>query len=600
MCNPSLTSFHQCIWHNSPYITNEIDRSVRPVINVEPIREKLQEDPHLLLHMESDFFRCTHRRNFEDNFEETYSIMFPVCGFSPPIPRPAGTLSGRIHHRELKLVSFNPKRPVIAVVFSDYGTQTLGIYAISGRERGETGSLLYFYSGAQLENCHKNERTEMKISWSPNGTKLLCIQPQVSSNGRAVVTVFTMDVAGKVRRIHCPAIPLVSYFQNVREVTAECWSSDDTFWIQSVDEFHDLTKIKILEDAVVVEPMREVPIIVGPSKANNMGVFVNDSTAFWFQKCRQSGHLNHTLIRRQSLESPRTKSDTNILAITFGYVTSAALNVGDNNSLLVVLFYPDGIHFECPDSTAPDSDYMTTDDIDESVWPFAGDAAGYKYGTNCKLAAPWIQKKLVKKHKVVLASVNCFDDKIDFMSVVHSARQVVGFNWPENFTKPPSYQIVGQTDRYALVSQTQNLSFVFLMSKITNLCIEIHERHLFAPNIDGSLVVNLMGWYTNGTTYAGENSSPPLRAASTYDAKPASKKQLAMWSSECRLDCNGQWMVSWYPCPYTHKDCHLCNEVRRRRQKEEYNEPKVLPAHITDVGFGVNRRMEKIYVSNYL
>jgi len=558
----------------------------KSIFEAEPIRIRLQSDPHLLLHMLSDYLRCSGIQGGENGFEKTFSIIFPVRDFASAIDArltvPAEEYCGirklkRPH--ELANISFNPKRPVVAVVFNDYGNQTLGVYAFSGRERADIGSMLYFYSGCQLRDCKSQHSQEMKISWSTKGTNLLCLQACSNTDNFGLITIFNMDKSGRMRRIHTPSMPKCTWSTVTNHGTAECWSSDDTFWIPTYDEPSNLTKISILNDAVIITSMKDIPIIPRGLTAGCCGVWVNESTAFWLQKCREGGHHGHTLIRRQSLSIPHAHPDNKAIAITYGYVTSATLNVSNDNSLLVLLLYPGSLQYESDNKLRC---YTVVNNIDESIWRYSTQGPEFKYGASCQLDMPWITKHY-SSQIIMLASIDPISDSIKIMSThdifCYRGNRVY---WPDDFNKPFQLQIMSQTDRYAIICESEDAVSFILMSKITNLTREFDWSYAFTPNVDASLVIPIGNWtnHIKGSRGSHFKCDLPLKIAVPFDAKPSARKRLRLWASKCDLSCRGDWLVKCDGCPSAGQSCHFCDEQRLRRQLEEYNQPKVLALHI--------------------
>lgn len=567
---PSPSSFYRCLWSNSRTIKAYLRR--KTILDCEPIRSRLASDPHLLMHLHSDFIRNNISHCIPEDCDTLFSVNFLTDQLAPTLVRAeTGTNLG-----DVKRILFNPRRPIIAVVKADYGSFTLGIYAMAGTERSETGGLLHFYAGPRTSDCFANTQLcDMHISWSPEGDKLLCLQPDSATDSASRVTLFFVAESGLTRRIHSPNMPKMSHpgQRGFLQGSAECWSSNDTFWILTGVENLHLTKITIQGSTLIVESAGANPIIPGGLKVTSLGVWTNDSTAFWVQPCRVRGHYGHSLVRRQSLQSPRCFPDGKALALSAAYVVCAELSVGNTDQLLLIMACPEGINFQ--HEVGIDADFVTVHQLDEDQHDFSSEGYDYKHGAGCNLPLPWLSASH-KKYKLCLATVDCFEDDIDIICTVHNLKWATNFysnlNATTNFEG--YFQLVGQTERYAVIHMVGARKIV-MMSKLGNFYMDSDNiRSKFAPNVDGSLIIPHLEWCNYGARNCTKmfTHSLPLKAVIPFDAKPETKSALSKLIRASGFEVGS---IERTTCSPAEKMCRVCREVRERVRLEEYNRPLV-------------------------
>ena len=551
-------------------------------LNTEPIRAELENDSRLLLHMLTDFARCQRSADAPPTFrtDEPFSTTFPSRHFA----REGFNFRSALWQKtQVDLILFNPRRPIIAVVYQDYGTYTLGIYALTGRERAEMGNQLYFYSGPQMsdDSDFNPAQYKMSISWSPEGTKLLCVQSDLACKDSAEIKIFALEESGRTRRIQTPGMPSINLRRIQGKPPAECWSSDDTFWIPAEDEYHNLTKVTVFDDAVVIISMRDDPVLERACRAPISGIWINDSTVFWTQKCRERAHSEHTLIRRQSLDSPRAFPNRRALALTSGIVTCGTLSTSGDNSLLLLAIYPDGLQFEADEL---DADVEIVEEVDDSTWQHASNST-YMYGASCTLPMPWLTGKNTRNHRMSLLIVSCFDDDIKTVTCVHGVKSTRSF-----YSNPAGivneYNFVGQTERYVLVRHDKNEeNDYYLLSKITNMWMPVCKSKVFTPNVDASLIIRHNLWSNHSGTIIRRGAGHPLKASMSFDASPNAREKIKQWHQECDFGPLRATDSNW--CSHLHygkeigePNCRECKKLLAWRQQEEYNRPKFLPTHV--------------------
>jgi len=545
------------------------------MFDCEAIRSKLVSDPHLLMHLHSDFIRNNISDCIPEDCDTLFSINFLTDQLAPTLIRPGtGTNLG-----DIKRVLFNPRRPIIAVVKRDYGSFTLGIYALAGTERAETGGLLHFYAGSRTSDCLANTRKcDMHISWSPEGDKLLCLQPDSATDSTSRVTLFIVAESGLTRRIRGPNMPKMAHpgDRGFLQGTAECWSSNSTFWILTGAENRHLTKVTIEESTIVVESAGASPIIPGGVKVSSLGIWTNDSTAFWVQPCRILGHYGHSLVRRQSLQSPRAFPHGKALVLSAGYVVCAELNVGNTDQLLMIIACPEGISFQRENGLDDDDFFfVAVDELDEARRDFPLESNDFRHGAGCTLPFPWLTTGH-RKYKLCLATVDCFEDNIDVICTMRYLRFGADFysdkNAASNFEG--NFQLVGQTERYAVIYIVESKRTV-MMSKLGDFYMDSDcLRSKFTPNVDGSLIIPHLEWCNYGARNCTKSHcySTPLKAVVPFDAKPETKDAL---NKLIRASGFQVGSVERTTCSPAEKMCRVCRAVRERVRLEEYNRPLV-------------------------
>ena len=582
---PSESSLVQCLWHNSPYISGLCTSGKKkPFVDVVPLREGLLNDPHLLMKILYEVLRYAGRGGQKTfHYDTAYSLIFPTGGFQNPN---ADQVADFRTCRVLR-VHFNPKKMLIAVVSDDYDSETLGVYALAGKERADIGSQLYFHSGSEIYQCGRETGLcPMLVSWSPDGTKLLCIQAPFDTCEYAVVTVLVLEKKGPMRRIYCPNMPLASW-RELKKSTAECWTSNNTFWILDDSDYGNLTEVKILKNAVVVSAScRSRQVIPGGCKEASMGVWIAGKTAFWVENCRTGGHVQHSIIRRQSLESPQTFPENQGLVLPTGFVLDAAVNVGNSSELLLLLLYPGGMDY-CEEDNV-DNEFQVIEDLDESFWPHA-DRKEARRGTGCRLKAPWLSKS-ERRQRLVLASLGCFEEKPRILSVHHtniSGDQTSGQKWRRYLT---TTSIRCQTERYAVIDFAKYpLIQPMLFSKLTNMCFRIDPTAFYFPSADGSLYISKVTWLlkTEDFLLSPSKRSTPLHAMTPLETSPDSRREQALEKILCNFGTSAREREEKSMCASRRRGsastiekehvCQECKKVRERKPVEEFNSPKILP-----------------------
>jgi len=253
--------------------------------------EAIEKSPNLLYLHTLDLLRFCSRKHDRHKIPlDTYYSSFNTISLHLT-PRYWNRNVVNMRKRHIAKIAFHPCRPVVALVFNDSYQPSFGIYAYAGKERAEIGQCLYYYQGLLARNypnfCRctytgiDNNQRYMHISWSPNGTKLACVENYHSSDGSVVFFSFDYKSSYKFRRLSnlCwERTPDIGPFRARgwhRLHNLNLWFDDSTF----------LTPYIKYEDKIVVTPIT-ITIVDGKFNVSRICERRTETNLCFPERCR--------------------------------------------------------------------------------------------------------------------------------------------------------------------------------------------------------------------------------------------------------------------------------------------------------------------------